>query len=130
MAILSLLWIMIPITPLKAGLGDAFGSGGGGADSSAPLDQAAQNAGYDVTQNSINPFIQTIIQVALSFLGIIFLILTIYGGFLWMTAAGNEEKVSKARKILTAAIIGLIIVVAAYAISTLVMSKLGGEALK
>jgi hypothetical protein len=39
------------------------------------------------------------------------------GGFIWMTAGGNEEKVGKAKKMLVAGIIGLIIVVAAYAIA-------------
>ncbi|MFW5888705.1 MAG: Mbov_0395 family pilin-like conjugal transfer protein [Patescibacteria group bacterium] len=110
-----------------AGIQDAFNVDDGSNED--PLDKAASESGYDTGQTSINPIIQTVIQVALSFLGVIFLILMIYGGFLWMTASGNEEKVSKARKILTAAIIGLIIVIGAYAITALVMSRLGGEVL-
>jgi hypothetical protein len=127
--IISLIFIVFtiaftfsPLTPVEAALSDAFGN-------DSPLNKAANGAGYDPSQTSVNPLIQTVIQVALSFLGVIFLILTIYGGFLWMTASGNEEKVKKARKILTAAIIGLIIVIGAYAITTLVMSRLGGEVL-
>ncbi len=95
-----------------------------------PLDKAANKAGYDVNQTSPNPIIQTAIQAALSFLGVIFLILMIYGGFLWMIAKGNEEKVDEAKKILTEATIGLIIVVMAYAISVLVIEQLGGSVLK
>ena len=53
-------------------------------------------------------------------LGTIFLLLIIYGGTLWMTAAGNEEQVTKAKKILSSATIGLFIVVLSYVISLFV----------
>jgi hypothetical protein len=129
LSILAFSFLTAPLQAVKAAnLQDAFKIGDGGNDD--PLDSAAEKAGYDTGQTSPDPIIQTIIQVALSFLGIIFLILTIYGGFLWMTAAGNEEKIGTAKKILTGAIIGLIIVVAAYAISTLVIGRLGGAVLK
>lgn len=69
-------------------------------------------------------FIQTksgqIIGVVLSFVGILFLILTIYAGLLWMTAQGNDQKVEKAKSLLTNAFIGLIIVFAAYAITAFI----------
>lgn len=84
----------------------------------------AGGAGYDVTKQSPLLMVNTIIQIALSFLGVIFLVLTIYGGFLWMTAAGDEGKVESAKKMITAAIIGLIIIVSAYAISYFVINKL------
>ncbi len=64
--------------------------------------------------------IGSIIGAILSFIGVIFLLLTIYGGFLWMTAAGNQEKIGKAKEILTGAIVGLVIVVAAYAITAFI----------
>lgn len=56
----------------------------------------------------------------LSLLGVVFLILTIYGGFTWMLARGNEQESEKARKIIADSIIGLIIVLAAYAITVFV----------
>lgn len=55
----------------------------------------------------------------LSLLAVIFILI---GGFMWMTAAGNEEKIEKAKKILTAAIIGLIIILAAWGISLYAIS--------
>lgn len=58
-----------------------------------------------------------VINGLLAFLGVIFLILMIYGGYLWMTAAGNEQQVEKAKDIIKDAIIGLIVVLAAYAIT-------------
>ena len=58
-----------------------------------------------------------IVGAALAFIGILFFILMIYGGFLWMTARGNEENVTKAKELIIAAVIGLVIVLAAYAIT-------------
>lgn len=88
-----------------------------------------RGAGYE-TSAEPESIISMIIRIALSFLGVIFLVLMIYGGYLWMMARGNEEQVTKARNLITAAIIGLVIVLAAYAISWFVMSKLGGAALE
>lgn len=99
-----------------ANLKDAFKIGG-------PLDQSAKKIGYNTGNRSLDPVISTIITVVLSFLGVIFLLLMIYGGFLWMTGGGNEQQVAKAKMILVAAVIGLIIVVAAYAITYLVINK-------
>lgn len=65
-----------------------------------------------------------IVGTLLAFLGIIFLVLMIAGGILWMTAAGNEAKVATARKLIIAAIIGLIIVLASYAITTFVADNI------
>lgn len=67
-----------------------------------------------------------VVAAALSLVGTIFLILVIYAGILWMTAGGKEESIEKARKIVTAAIIGLFITMAAYAITIFVTGKLGG----
>ena len=61
-------------------------------------------------------FIGLLISAVLTFLGIIFLILIIYAGYLWMTARGNDQQVEKARNILKDSVIGLIIVTASYAI--------------
>ena len=60
----------------------------------------------------------TIVGYVLSFVGILFLLLMIYAGILWMIAGGNEQQVQKAKSLIGAAIIGLIIVLAAYAITT------------
>jgi amino acid transporter len=65
-----------------------------------------------------------IIQVALGFLAIIFLILIIFAGFRWMTASGNEEQVKKATKTITAAVIGLVVVLAAYTITYFIFNQL------
>jgi hypothetical protein len=66
----------------------------------------------------------TVITTALSLVGSIFLGLMIYAGILWMTAAGEEDKVTKAKNILKAAIIGLAVTMSAYAITAFVTGKL------
>ncbi len=63
-----------------------------------------------------------IIKIFLGFLGLIFLILIIMAGYTWMTAGGNEEKITKAKDTLQTAIIGLIIIMAAYAIADYITS--------
>lgn len=64
------------------------------------------------------------VRAFLSLLGVIFLILIIYAGYNWMTAAGDEQKVTKAKDTLTRAVIGLIITLGAYAIWYFVWIKL------
>ncbi len=66
----------------------------------------------------------TLIKVIMTFLGIIAVIIILYGGFTWLTAAGNEDKVAQARKIIIAGVIGLIIILSAWAITTFVLNQM------
>ncbi len=98
---------------------------------SAPLDYA-QSEDYGLKETAEKAFgkesevlkktdlsdlIGTIIGVILSFVGVGFLILIIYGGFTWMLARGNEQDVAKAKNIIINALYGIIIVLGAYAIT-------------
>ena len=69
--------------------------------------------------------ISGVINVALSLLGIVALVIILVGGFQWMTAGGNEEKVTEARKRIFAGIIGLAIILSAYAVARFVIVQLG-----
>lgn len=94
------------------------------------LQQAGQAAQYDTNKNDINALaevIGTIIFYFFSLLAVIFLGLLIYAGFLWMTAHGNEDNVTKAKHIIRNALIGLIIVIGSYAIVYFVMAALGNS---
>jgi hypothetical protein len=62
-----------------------------------------------------------IIRYLITFLGIIATAIILYGGFIWMTAAGNEDRVAKAKRIIVAGAIGLAVIIAAYAIVTFVI---------
>lgn len=92
------------------------------------IDAAAFNAGYDVgrvsDQAGSTPqrVISLIINTVLSLLGVLFVILVIYGGILWMIAGGNEESIKKAQNVIKRAVIGLVIVLLAYVISIFVIS--------
>lgn len=61
--------------------------------------------------------VANIVNWALGVLALIAVILVLAGGFLWMTAAGNEEKIERAKKLLTAAVVGLVIILAAWGIT-------------
>jgi len=62
-----------------------------------------------------------VIQWVLGSLGLVAVIMILYGGFTWMTAAGNEERLKNAKKILASATIGLVIVLLSWAILTFVV---------
>lgn len=71
-----------------------------------------------------------IINVFLSFLALIFIALIIYGGFLWMTARGNDDQVTTAKKTLYQAIIGLVVIISAYVIINIVINILTKQIFK
>ncbi|MBI3290731.1 hypothetical protein HYZ76_00445 [Candidatus Falkowbacteria bacterium] len=68
--------------------------------------------------------VMAIINVLLGFLGIIAIIIILYGGFVWLMSGGSEEKVSQAKKIISAGIIGLIIIFVSFAIASFVIESL------
>ena len=90
------------------------------------LKGVAQESGVVQNTNtapSTAQIIGKIINVTLGILGLIFFILVVYGGITWMTAGGNEEKASKAVKILTRSTIGIIIVIVAYLITNVIVFR-------
>jgi len=84
------------------------------------LNRAGTNAGYDVSvgtdEAGLAKVAGRITQVFISLIGIVFISYLIYAGYLWLTAAGDEEKITKAKRIIRWSIIGLIIILAAAAI--------------
>lgn len=84
--------------------------------------QVQKTAGFgDV---SVGGIIAAIIRAVLGLLAAIFMVLMILSGFKWMTAAGNESQVEKAQETIKAALIGLVVVLAAYAITYYVFTYL------
>ncbi len=84
----------------------------------------AYGVGAGEEPRSLPDIIGGIIKTALSILGVVAALLIIYAGYIWMTARGKEERVTKAKETLEAAIIGLIIIMAAYAITYFVVDRL------
>src|SRR3989344_7687855 len=91
---------------------------------SVGLCDTAQSA--NLGNNDITVFVGNIIKAVLSILGAIILIFILYGGYLWLASGGNEQMITKAKGILTNAAIGLIIVLAAYSITTFIMRGITG----
>lgn len=65
-----------------------------------------------------------IINIALGFVGVVFLILMLYAGYQWMTSEGDPEKVKKAQQTIRNAIIGLVIIASAWAITAFILNAL------
>lgn len=72
----------------------------------------------------LNETIADILNVLLGFLGIIAVVIILLGGFKWMTAGGEEEKVGEAKKLISAGIVGLVVILSAYAIARFVLTEL------
>lgn len=68
--------------------------------------------------------VASLINVAMGLLGIVAVVIILIGGFQWMTAGGNDEKVAEARKRIFAGIIGLAIILSAWAITLFVFRQL------
>jgi len=85
------------------------------------MQQNANRANKEIGLTQDNKPIQEIVvdfvRIGLGVLGVVFMVLIMYGGFIWMTSAGNQDSVSKAKKILVNSTIGLFIVIISYAIS-------------
>lgn len=80
--------------------------------------------GNTTNETTLTQYVADVINVFFGLLGTIFIILVIVAGYNWMTAAGNADKVSKAQTTLKVAIIGIIIIASAYAITYFVFKRL------
>jgi hypothetical protein len=99
---------LINIQTVQAAVTYSAGLGG--------LASTANNAGYG--PDNLVDIIGKIVKAVLLSVGILFLIMMIFGGYLWMTSNGNEKTTGKAKSLIFGAIAGLIIVVAAYVLTT------------
>ena len=84
--------------------------------------QAAAAAG--LSQTPLGVIIARLIRTFLSVLGIILVILVLYAGWLWMSSQGDAKKIDKAQSILKQAVIGLVIILSSYAITTFILNRL------
>ena len=75
---------------------------------------------------SLPETVADIINVAMGLLGMVVVILILAGGFVWMTAGGDEKKITTAKGLIFGGIIGLAIILSAYAIAQFVVGSLLG----
>lgn len=119
--------IVLIVACLVVGVG-LFAAHGVSAQNLTTADTGIATVGTNLglPATDIRLVIARIIRAVLGFLGIVAVLIILYGGFQYMTAGGNEEKVSDAKKILINGVIGLVIVLSAFSIASFVVSKLVG----
>jgi len=102
--------------------------GGFSDDINAQLGAAAggSGAGFGDPKDP-REIIMLTIRILLGLTGTVFLCLTIYAGYLWMTAGGNEDDVTKAKTLLTQAVIGLMVILMSYSITIFVANVALGK---
>jgi cbb3-type cytochrome oxidase subunit 3 len=98
------------------------------ADAGALIEENTAAVGEAAGLPATDPIliVARIIRAFIGFLGVVALILVIYGGYLYMTSAGEKEKAEKARKLIVNAFIGLAIILSAFAIVSFIISRLMG----
>lgn len=88
------------------------------------LEKVAGDSGYATEQKSLTATIGQFINIGLGLLGTIFVVLIIKAGYDWMLAQGDAAKITKSKDTIFRAIIGLLIILGAYAIQAFVFNKL------
>lgn len=87
------------------------------------MNETEYDPGVSGTGTELLDIIAVYIKLFLSLLGIIFLILIMYAGYLWMMAGGNEDQVAKSKAIIKNSFIGLGIALAAYATTYYIVER-------
>jgi len=112
---------LLVITLIAGGL---FLFGGGALAQTATDNLSAIGATAGFSETSLPVLIARIVRIALGVTGLILFVLIVYAGFLYMTARGESDQVDKAKRILTQAVIGMIIIFSAFAITQFVLNGL------
>lgn len=103
-------WVILPSIALAAG------------------DLGLSNAGkVELNQGDLVSMIAKIVNTALVLVGVLALAFFIYGGFLYITAAGDTEQIEKAKKILIYAVIGIVVIGLAYSVVQFVINAFTGS---
>jgi hypothetical protein len=111
--LISLAILAVLVLPLAAG-----------AQFDPGLNQVQSGLNGSLSNTDPRIVIGRIINLALGFLGVIAVAIVLLGGFKWMTAGGNEEKTGEAKNLLGAGVIGLVIILSAWAIANFIINSL------
>jgi hypothetical protein len=93
------------------------------SDVLANTKEAASDSGL-ATDTSVPTMVGNVIRIVLGISGTAALIIVVAGGVKWMTSGGNETKITSARKLMVSGAIGIVIIAAAYAITSFVMNQM------
>jgi hypothetical protein len=114
-----LVLVSLLVMPLVASAQDYYGTN----------DFATGNSRIYVGTKDLKGTLAGIINIVLGFLGILATLLILYGGFIWMTSEGSSDKIDKAKGIIGAGIVGLVIIFVAYAVARFVLKSLENQTL-
>ena len=115
-ALIMVMLIIVPAFVLMAAPAQAVDIWGG--------QQGEINNQLQLGEKDPRSIAAAVINVALGFLGIVAVIIILLGGFKWMTAAGNEDKIAEAKKLMAAGVIGIVIILAAWGLALFVLEAL------
>lgn len=98
------------------------------AADTTPIDADALGLSYGAETGlgtaDVRSTIASIIRVAMGLLGIVAVVIILVGGFKWMTAGGNDDQVGEAKKWIFSGVIGLVIILSAYALASFIITQL------
>ncbi len=132
LGLVAMLGVGMAGSALAQSVGQAVGAGAvaGGSSGGSSLG-GALGAGLSAAApaplkgaNNLNTIIAGLISGIIGFLGVVLFLYLLWGGFTWMTAAGDAAKVKTATAIIRNAIIGLVIIAVSYAVATFIISTL------
>jgi hypothetical protein len=116
------IFLFLPVLTLA---GDTNSAAGGHTGSSVSLNNPLTGSASDVT-GGIPAIIGKIINAVLGIVGSLALLMFVYGGLLWMTAAGRDEKITQGKNIIIWSTLGLIVIFSSYAVVKLLLTSLAG----
>jgi len=91
------------------------------------INETAQEAGYSTSYGTLGTYVGArIIEPLFAIVGVVFFILIIYGGLMWMTGGGNPDNIKKARNIIVHSVLGLIVILIAYGLTRYILIALTG----
>jgi len=98
---------------------------------SSGIKEAGGEAGFGESGPQVDfmAALMGVVNILLTLVGVFFIILLIYGGYLWMDARGGEEKIEKARKVIIPAVIGIVIIIAARIMTEFILSAVLGSSI-
>lgn len=123
--ILAFCFVFVPLVYATNNTGTSGGTNNtgttGGGDDSGGVVSLTNPLGSD----DIPTIAGRVIEAVLGIVGSLALIMFIYGGIIWMTAAGNEQSVTKGKNIVLWATLGLVVIFSSYALVKFVISAIG-----
>jgi hypothetical protein len=90
------------------------------------LGEAGSKAGFGAQPVPFTTFLANIINAVLGLAGVFFIVILVYAGIKYLTSSGDEEKVKDAKGMISSAVIGIVIVASAFALTAFVINQVAG----